>query len=374
MIAVFWKEWRDLLRDRKTLFTLILLPMLMTPVLMAAGIGAGYLASQKSDAERYTYRWQDAPVIEFDQRLQDSELFTPADNNGIADIELSGTGTQIMAMFDTGEITSPLGRRLRSIISDLNDETRTTMLAQYELTMDQLEPWQIEEASIDGTSEAESIGSEIVGLILPLLLFISVLATSMSISGDLVAGERERNTLETLLSTPISATHMLLGKWLMLSSTGISSAVLMILSLSIFIVPAKLLIPAEFADVLAVWSPTLLITCLVLALPITVLIAGLLLAVTRSAKTFKEAQSQATVVFLVIYLPMMFAMQGLFDPTFMTMLIPVLNYTVAIQALTTGELLWWMPVLALASNLIAAGAVGLIYAAKVSADDLLNAS
>lgn len=372
MMTVFWKEWRDILRDRKTLMSLIVLPLLLTPIIMVVGIGVGYLAAERSEAERYTYTWTSEPVAEFDAMLQSSEYFSQTD--GLADVELSGSGTELQAAFDTGDLQSALGRRLHNMIDDLNQQFANATLAQFDLRLSDLEPWSMSDRDISGASEAESVSNAIIGVILPMLLMISVLVTTMSLAGDLVAGERERNTLETLLASPAPASQVLLGKWLMLSAAGIMSAILMIGSLSVILVPARLLVPDEFADIFAAWSPLLLANTLLLAVPITVLIAGALLTITRSAKSFKEAQSQASLVFIVIYIPIIFAMQGILDPTPLIMAIPIVNYPVAIQTLAAGDLVWWMPVLAIASNLVVAIALGLVYAAKVNADDLLNAS
>ncbi len=371
-MTIFWKEWRDILRDRKTLISLIVLPLLLTPVIMAVAIGVGYLASEKSAAERYTYTWTSEPISEFEAQLQASEYFSPTD--AVADVELSGSGTELTAAFDTGDLQSALGRRLYDLVDDLNLQYANNTLAEFNLSLADLEPWSMSDRDISGASEVETFSSSIIGLILPMLLMVSVLATSMSLAGDLVAGERERNTLETLLASPAPASQVLLGKWLMLSSAGIMSALLMMGSLSLFLIPAQLFASGDIADAFSAWSPALLANTLLLAIPIAILIAGALLTITRSAKSFKEAQSQASLVFILIYIPIIFSMQGILDPTLLVLAIPIVNYPVTIQTLAAGDLIWWMPLVAVLSNLVVALAVGLIYAAKVNADELLNGS
>lgn len=372
MITIFWKEWRDILRDKKTLMTLIILPLMLTPIIMAVALGVGYLASQKSEAERYTYTWVSEPVVAFDQALQDSEFFKSAADTDSIDVELSGNGTQIEAAFDTGDLQSALGRRLNEVVSDLNDRAAASTLAQFDLTPADIEPWQLSDRDINGASEAENISSTLIGMLLPMLLMISVLITAMSLSADLVAGERERNTLETLLASPIKASDALLAKWMMLSCASIMSAILMMGSLSLFLVPARWFVTGVGEDILAAWSPGLLAMTLLLAVPLSILIAGALLAITRSAASFKEAQSQASLVFIIIYIPIIFAMQGLLEPTLLVLAIPIVNYPVVIQALAAGDMVWWMPILATVSNLLVAAGLGVIYSAKIEADNLLN--
>ena len=152
-------------------------------------------------------------------------------------------------------------------------------------------------------------------------------------------GEKERGTIETLLTTPVARWQILFGKMMVVVLSGLlaSSAALFGLFISI-----------EFMDVVdnkeilkivhEVLSPMFIVSMFSLLFPLTIFFAGVMIPIAVYAKTFKEAQSIITPLNIVMVLP---AMVGFFpgiELNFVTACIPVVNVVLATKDLISGTL------------------------------------
>lgn len=164
-------------------------------------------------------------------------------------------------------------------------------------------------------------------------LFFATLMGGLYLAIDSTAGERERGSLEPLLTLPVSRSHLLLGK---LAATCFFMILSLLLTLIAFSVSLNF-IPLEAADMSANFGPSVVAGAFVLVLPFVVFGAGLLTLVASFTRSYKEAQSYLSFVLLVPTLPIIFA--GLFALKSSTplMLVPSLSQHLLITELMKGE-------------------------------------
>ena len=146
----------------------------------------------------------------------------------------------------------------------------------------------------DLTTEEESAGS-IFGALLALFFVMYVISSgSMYPAIDLGAGEKERGTMETLISTNISSVDIIIGKMLSVTSSAILTATFSMLGfaipiLIIFLFYADSVNEYLFGLLSAIVNPVALIGVFVLIIPLSVFMGAFLLAISVYAKTPKEA-------------------------------------------------------------------------------------
>jgi sodium transport system permease protein len=152
-------------------------------------------------------------------------------------------------------------------------------------------------------SGKQSMGS-MLGSVLPFLLIISLLMGTMYPAIDTTAGEKERGTLETLLTLPITNRQMIMGKFLTVAMIGIISALLNILSMggiAIYIVKImKSYGGVKMNDVaLSEFVPAILVGILAI-LAFSLFISAVTMCVTSFAKSYKEANNYITPLMLAV--------------------------------------------------------------------------
>jgi len=221
------------------------------------------------------------------------------------------------------------------------------MIEEYEeeLLKERFEALELDEGIVDGielrtynvASAQERFGKEVGGF-LPYLFIIFCFMGAMYPAIDLGAGEKERGTMETLLTAPVNRFHILLGKFGVVVLSGVLSAIVSMVGLYIGIKQTQQL-PPEILEVMIKilgWGNIAMLFSLLL--PLTVFFAGILLSVSLSAKSFKEAQSLVSPLNVAIILPAAIAMIPGIEMNVTTALIPVLNVSLASKEIIAGTM------------------------------------
>jgi sodium transport system permease protein len=155
---------------------------------------------------------------------------------------------------------------------------------------------------------------------------------------DLGAGEKERGTLETLLTAPVNRFHILLGKFGVVVVSGLLSAAVSITGLFVSLKRSPDL-PPEFMNlILRVLGWDTIILLMSLLLPLTILFAGVLLSISLSARSFKEAQSMISPLNIAIILPAAIGMMPGVQLGYGNAWIPVLNVSLATKEIVAGTI------------------------------------
>jgi sodium transport system permease protein len=189
----------------------------------------------------------------------------------------------------------------------------------------------------DVASMQERIGKSVGGM-LPYLFVIFCFMGSMYPAIDLAAGEKERGTMETLLTAPVSRWQILLGKFCVVVLAGLFSALVAIVGILVAIRGIQNIPPEILSLIMSILNVRTVLLILSLLLPLSVFFAAFLLSLSIFAKSYKEAQSIISPLTIVVILPVVIGvMPGIaLDPV--TAMIPVLNVSLATKDIISGTI------------------------------------
>jgi sodium transport system permease protein len=153
---------------------------------------------------------------------------------------------------------------------------------------------------------------------------------------DLAAGEKERGTMETLLTAPVSRFQILLGKFAVVVLTGILSALVSMVGIYVAVRQVRE-IPQELMQaIMGLLDVQTVLLVFSLLLPLTVFFAAFLLSLSIFAKSYKEAQSLISPLTILIILPVLVGIMPGIELDTVTAMIPVLNVSLATKEIIAG--------------------------------------
>jgi sodium transport system permease protein len=206
----------------------------------------------------------------------------------------------------------------------------------------------------------------IIGYMVILLCMTGAMYPAM----DLTAGEKERGTMETILSSPISRMHLVLGKFFLILTAALGTAALSVLSMGVsfsvlthYTQQAGSANPDAAALALKL-GPKAVISVFLMALPVAVLFSATLMTIALFAKTYKEAQSYLTPMTFVVIIPAVAAMLPGVELTPKLALVPILNVSLLCKELVAGTYHWNFIAIIFSSTCVYAG-VALFLAIKM---------
>ncbi|MFH1373759.1 MAG: ABC transporter permease [bacterium] len=385
---IFKKEMTDTLRDRRTLIFMLLIPVVAVPLLMMGmsklmvsqitkvkeemsvvvieGLAflPGELQDQFTQASGLTLRTEDDyEAVDLTEELRQGNIDVLVIASADFDSNLAQEKpAEIEVLYDGAEIKSEFAKdRVEKILIEFKDQTVHYRLAQRDISIAVLTPFSVDYKNV--APMQKMIGKEL-GLILPYLIIIMCFMGAMYPAIDLAAGEKERGTLETLLVSPASRGEFVVGKYLVVLTTGIVAAFLSMgsLTFSMKYMVEDLLKGA--GQMLAIeFDPQTVLLVLLTILPLAGIFAGILLSVSIFARSFKEAQSYVTALNFAIILPAFASFLPGVELGYETALIPVVNVSLIIKDAVSGTVEWHFVLLALVSNTVLAG-LSLLFSRK----------
>ena len=355
--TIFRKELREIFRDRRTIIGVVVGPLLITPGLFAL---LGMVTSgqaKKAQTQRY-----EVGVVGTAVAPGVSEALRGLPNLRLRSVERSETERLIRERVLRAALVVPpdADARLRAaravpveILHDGGSETSRnvarllgrafeahgTLLAGRRLRArglppDYASPFAVKETPIRGGG---SIATLILGQIVPYTLILAAFSGGIYAAFDQVAGEKERGTLETLLVSPASRRDIVLGKFGAVVIVCLVSSVLSLVGLVIPFV-SGLKVFGWLTQGGVQFSPTAMLAVLLVMLPLSVLFAGLLLAVSTFARNQKEAQTYLGSLFPVVLVPAVLGMVlGGDTVSWPLALAPILNLSLIIKQALVGS-------------------------------------
>lgn len=184
--------------------------------------------------------------------------------------------------------------------------------------------------------KGESIFGNQIILMAITFTIMAITLSCIYTSTDTTAGEKERGTLETILTFPISRKELIFGKYLAISISGIVTLLIgVFLSiLSLYYVKNSFSIYDNV--IFNINTITILLTILIL-LFYTLFISGLCITIASFTKSFKEAQSALTPISLVTCIPMFLEMLNI-NISGVLSFIPIINHTIVINNILTNSI------------------------------------
>jgi len=354
--TIFRKELIDSLRDRRTLVTMIVVPLVLFPLLLM--ISSKMMISQARKAREKVLKvglLTQGNAEAFRQKLQSAEDLKVVENlsleEGQALIKKDSLDAYIVfapdfdkqvASFHPGDVTFYFKvkeereiekRRIQDFLDNFEDDLRTGRFQKLNLDKAIFNAIEVNEVNLASPKErlAEAIGG-----FLPYLFIIFCFMGSMYPAIDLAAGEKERGTLETLLTSPVSRFHILIGKFGVVVLTGMCSAAVSMVGMYIGIRQVKEIPPELLTMILSILELKSVVLVLSLLLPLTVFFAAILLSLSIFAKSYKEAQSIISPMMIVVIVPAFIGLMPGMSLTSGTALIPILNVSLATKAILAG--------------------------------------
>lgn len=366
LFSVFRKELIDTLRDRRTLIMMVLLPLVFYPGLVgvttyfaqkhtedvvAANVKVllDFPESHGSDLRSVfaesalDHGFEISEAIQWDraeEKVLKDEIDVIVRIDESFDLEIAGERTgKIELIYKRTDMGSMMINRVEAVLEAYDERLRGKRLQKRGLTSDYITPIEIERNDVASARE-RSAGGMIGGMFTYFLIFF-VFAGGMGPAVDLGAGEKERGTLETVLTSPVPLGCLLGGKLIIVALAGIVSAMLtlgavipfMLFGDSIGDQVVKMLGGAfTFKSILAI---------LALIVPLSLFFAAVMLSLSFYSRSAKEAHGFITPIMMVIVLILVIGMLPGSELTTATALIPVMNVSLAMRECMAGTIDPW---------------------------------
>jgi sodium transport system permease protein len=372
---IFVREMRDQVRDRRTMFTIFVLPLLLYPFMGMLMLQVAQFHSEH--AVRITLvgneNWPaDRPLVSANEQSDRNELIRwemlPYQSDSTESVDWDAVGFERVKTGETDLVfvvgpdfveswtQSGQARSLKTIGNQASDRSNIASqrlntkldtwqrswlrdkLSSSDINPSIIEPLQLTQIDVAPKETKQAL---VWSKLLPLIMLVWALTGAFYPAIDLCAGEKERGTLETLLSSPASRREIVWGKLLTVMSFSVGTAVLNLFSMqftSSFVIQQFSRMGAT--DAVAALGPlhfSALTWLIVILLPISAMFSALALAVAALARSSKEGQYYLMPLLLaglpLVMLPMM---PGI-TLTAGTSAIPVTGAVLLARALIEGQ-------------------------------------
>ncbi len=352
---VYLKEMLDTLRDRRTLISMILVPILLFPVLMfgmsslvlvfvkkaeekparvtiLGKENAPHLSSKLSQSEKLTMvEEEDFENAIREKKIEAALVFSESFEKRIENEDTA----QAVIYYDMAEIKSDMAvEKIGNLLRDYEDSVVSHRLEKREIKKSLLHPVNIKKENV---APKEKMGGLMLSMFLPYMIIILALTGAMYPAIDLTAGEKERGTMETILVSPVTRGELALGKFFCVMTASVITAVLATLSMGLSaglgfaqmnpFTPENAQLSIKFTSILII---------LILFLPISALFSSLLLSLSLFAKSYKEAQSYITPLMIVVIMPAMISFMPGVELNWILALVPIVNVSLALKEVLLG--------------------------------------
>lgn len=361
IFTIFKKELKETLRDKKTIMSMIVIPMLLFPILFTVmfkiqdtiesslnnkTLNIGVIGDMYS--EQYIETLEQLPeelgareilrfadTITLKQQIEEGNvhfgIYLPP---FLEDSDDQFKTSEINIYYKMSELG--IGEKAKMYAETLFAMSQSKRLNQANINPELITPYHY--TYINVSTNQETLAN-LVGGFLPYIFIVFGFVGCMYPCIDLFTGEKERGTFETLLTTPVTRWQIMLGKMGVVVMSGFLAAcftiVGMLVSLNVFSVVENQEIITAVRDMFTLKSVLLL---LALLFPLVVLFAGAMIPIAVNAKSFKEAQSIITPLNMVFIMIAVIGMIPGITFNSLTASIPVVNVVLGIKSLLAGRL------------------------------------
>lgn len=353
ILTIIRKELLDTLRDKKTLISAIILPALAMPLLVL-----GITTLQKKLINKEKNKTLKVALINAPQQVQNLftdpkiTLISNADLNAAKDSVAKENYDAVLAFaavtqnqndslgqasldFYFKSTNEMVERRVNEKLEKYKASLLEERFQKLHLSKELLTPLKVNDQDMASTKEQIGV---LVGGLIPYFFLLFCFIGCMYPAIDLLTGEKERGTIETLLTVPAGRLQILIGKMITIALIGVVAAGMTIGGMFVAVrlssdIPAEIL--KTITDLLSLKFIIMLFAMLV---PLSLFFAGILSAVAIRASTFKEAQSYVTPMTFVVLIPAMIALMPGVKLSWETTWIPILNIALATKEIVAGTI------------------------------------
>lgn len=349
LIRLATKELRETLRDRRTVVTLLLMPLLVYPLLSLAfqrflilyfepespRLRIGFVSGD--DVEPFFGALAQSELLRGQSRDEDRDGDDSSDDSststggGLFRREQPDDGDVDISTITEWDVTNDIKEDLRNGRFDVGVEmVRSGQSKKYKLIYHDANPNSLRslrlvvdrlrmvneehgrralarlgEAGYPAEFERESISSKSLGgvslaIVLPLILVLMTITGAVYPAIDLTAGERERGTLEALLASPVSRIGLLAAKYIAVVVVAQLTAIMNLLAMTLTVIASGL---AQYLFPGGQFSLVVILQILALLFLFAAFFSAVLLVLTSMARSFKEAQAYLIPIMLLSISP-----------------------------------------------------------------------
>ncbi|HOQ08118.1 MAG TPA: ABC transporter permease [Clostridiales bacterium] len=377
VMIVLKKEIKDLIRDKRTIISSIVLPMILIPVVNIV-MGGGIQKFEKEINENVTVALsQSSNTAEARELVRDRILsknpnivlvdtddpVKALENNEIRciiELESSyaeklkeGMPIHITLQYDESKTKSQAAADIVAwAVEEFSEEIIKERITSLGLDPAILQPVNIERVNVAPNEKGNNMMLE---MMLPFMIAMLVAIGGIPAATDLVAGEKERNTFEPLLTTMPDRGSLLLGKYFAVTLFSFVSLIAILAGLFIgyMVNPNSLTIGVDAGLEGITLDPLALILALLITVALGMTFSGIQIALSTIAKSYKEAQTYMSFLILATMMPgyaTMFIQATDLSPVMFTL--PVMNTVAAFKMILGGRIDYFNLVLALVTSIV----------------------
>jgi len=367
--AIFRREMLDMFRDRRTMISMVAVPLLVIPLMLTVMTKVISRVEKKAEEEAKTLAIAvhvttpsvRAAIEKLGLKLNERDDFKAAIEKkelGAAVQETSGTPPQLLIFVDRSNPTSSAaGDLIRTALTDLKDQRIRENLRNSGIPETVLNPFTIKRENIAGERKmAGAAWGSMLGYVLLLLMFTGGMYPVI----DMTAGEKERKTIEAFLASPAARREIVIGKTMAAMTAIFLTAALTLGSMVFSLKNANF--GGRSAEVfgtipLDTHTLTLIVVTLI---PLAIFAASVMFAIALFARSFKEGQSYLTPLALLVIFPALMGGFPGFEITPVLCLIPIFNASQIIRGILLGDVSMTNFAITTAANLVYAGIAAVI--------------
>jgi len=373
---VFKKEAKDLTRDKRTIATSILLPMLLVPLISIIMGGSAEkftrdinenvtvaLSSNSNTPEinRLVKEWlfvsnSNLKLVEVEnplEALKNEKVRCIIDfENGFEEKLEQGKAFKITLQYDDSKTKSQASIDIvTEAINIFKDEIVRKRITEMGLSEDILNPIKVEKYNVSDNKQGSNM---MLLMLLPMMIGMLVSVGGIPAATDLVAGEKERNTFEPLLTTRPDRGSLLIGKYLTVTLFSFVSVLAIVAGMVIgyLINPYSLTMGMDSQISGFSVQPLAVILAIVITIALGMTFSGIQIALSSFARSYKEAQTYLSFLMIAAMVPgyaTMFLQAG--DLQTYMFALPVLNTIAAFKMVLGGVVNYGNLLLALITSM-----------------------
>ena len=342
LFNIFKKELRELFRDKKSLAMMLIIPIFIP--LLIIGMSALFEAQISKDVEEYN-------KIGFSYELSSEEQEITKNMN----IEVvTGTEEELKQKYNNGEIYLYVTKNddkyvLNAGSSDKDTYAISLVQAYFEAYKQYLQSRYLANNNVnpdevfniitveENIFEEDNYFANYIKNYAFLFIIMAITVSATYPATDTTAGEKERGTLETLLTFPIKSKDIIVGKFLGVSiSSIITGLISLVLAVIALVITKDMFSIYDGVDIM--FSGVSMVFAIVVIIAYSFFISGLCISIASTSKTFKEAQSALTPLTFISFFPGMIAFMVGVGATPILSIIPFINFTVIFTDISNGNI------------------------------------
>ncbi|MBR6094162.1 MAG: CPBP family intramembrane metalloprotease [Lachnospiraceae bacterium] len=401
--TLYKKEIMDLLRDKKTIIIMILVPLFLYPTMMIASLLITTGIAKESIEKEYQVAVVKTDVSDevFDVLTDESDdydyHFKKIEYESLDDAKTDLTEKKVDLVLDSKKIPADkslvgLDHLFEVTFYDLSATTNSMNACQNAETVLKAYSKNIQEdairnlfddpeqlitpvlVNVESISTTEENAGYVIGMVLPFILIISILTGAIYPAIDATAGERERGTLETIMTLPVRKSDIMISKFLSVSTIAVVSAILNIVSMLVVVLYMYRIIDIQGLGLsgldLKQFVPAFI--SLIICLPVfSMFTSAVCLCVCIFAKSFKEANNISSPIMIVFMFASMLSILPNMKLTEKTALIPVTNISLLIKSVFSLDYDIHLVAIVLFSNLFYCVVMVVLMSTLFSSEDVL---